>query len=96
MFRVRADRFDDEVESVGAVDLARYAVGHVGPDELGFGEVIEPVDSLRIAVLHEEHGIRRVFRPRDQEEMIGAEVEHGGEKGRKANLPPASAAPLWS
>ena len=82
MFRVRADRFDDEVESVGAVDLARYAVGHVGPDELGFGEVIEPVDPLRIAVLHEEHGVRRVFRPRDQEQMIGAEVEHRGEKGR--------------
>jgi len=60
VFRVRADRFDNEVEFIGAVDLARYAVGHAGPDELGFGEVIEPVDPLRIAVLHEEHGIRRV------------------------------------
>jgi hypothetical protein len=44
--------------------------------------------------LHEEHGERRVFRPRDQEEVVGAEVEHRGEKGRKAKLPPASAAPL--
>jgi len=77
MFRVQADRLDDEIELVDAIDLARYAVGHVGPDELGFGEVIEPVDSLRIAVLHEEHGIRRMFRPRDQQEMVGAEVEHG-------------------
>ena len=81
MFRVRADRFDDEVEPIGAVDLARYAVGHIGPDELGFGEVMEPVDSLGIAVLHEEHGVRRIFRPRDQNEIIGAEVEQGRKKG---------------
>jgi hypothetical protein len=62
VFRVQADRFDDEVEFIGAVDLAHYAVGHTGPDELGFGEVIEPVNPLRIAVLHEEHGVRRIFR----------------------------------
>jgi hypothetical protein len=58
-------------------------VGHVGPDELGFGEVIEPVNPLRIAVAHEEHGIRRIFRPRDQEEMIGAEVEQEGSEGNR-------------
>ncbi len=63
MFRVRADRFDDEIEFIGAVDLARYAVGHAGPDELGFGEVIEPVSPLRVVVSHEEHGVRGVFRP---------------------------------
>lgn len=28
------------VEFVGAIDLAAYAVGHAGPDELGFGEVV--------------------------------------------------------
>ena len=94
-FRVQADRFDDEIELVGAVDLARYAVGHVGPDGLGFGKVVEPVNPLRIAVLHEEHGIRRIFRPRDQNEMIGAEVEHAGQKRRELELPPASSAPLW-
>ena len=58
-----ANRFDYQIESVGAVDLARYTVGHTGPDELGFGEVIEPVNPLRIAVLHEDHGVRRIFRP---------------------------------
>ncbi len=63
MFRVQVDRLDDEIESVVAVDLARYAVSHFGLEELGFGEVIEPVDSLRVAVAHEEHGVRRVFRP---------------------------------
>ena len=96
--RVQANRFDHEIELVGAVDLARYAVGHAGPDELGFGEVIEPVNPLRIAVLHEEHGVRRVFRPRDQNEMIGAEVEHGlsaGNRGGSEKLPPPTAAPLW-
>ena len=29
VFGVRPDRFDHQVESIGAVDLARYAVGHV-------------------------------------------------------------------
>jgi hypothetical protein len=62
-FRVQADRFDDEIEFVGAVDLARYTIGHTGPEEVGFGEVIEPVNPPRIAVLHEDHGVRRVFRP---------------------------------
>jgi hypothetical protein len=40
---VEPDRFDHEVEFVGAVDLACYQVGHSGPEEQGFGEVIEPV-----------------------------------------------------
>ena len=66
---VEADRFDHEVEFVGAVDLARYAVGHSGPDELGFGEVREPVNTLRVAVLKQEHCIRRIFRPREQEHL---------------------------
>ena len=29
-FGVQADRCDDEIEFIGAVDLASYAVGHVG------------------------------------------------------------------
>jgi hypothetical protein len=33
MFGVRPDRFNHEVELAGAVDLARYAVGRVGPGE---------------------------------------------------------------
>ena len=80
---VRPDRDDHEVEFVGAVDLARYTIGHIGPDELGFGEVIEPVNTLRVVILQQEHGAGRVFRPREQEEMIGAEVEHRKRKGRR-------------
>jgi hypothetical protein len=38
--------------------------------------------------------VRGIFRPRDQNEVIGAEVEHGKERAG-AELPPASAAPLW-
>jgi hypothetical protein len=56
VFGVRPDRIDHEVEFVGTVDLARYAIGHVGPDELGFGEVIEPVNALRcVWQLHLAH-----------------------------------------
>jgi hypothetical protein len=77
---VEADRFDHEVKSIGAVDLARNAVGRSGPNELGFGEVIEPVDTPRVAILEQEHRLRRIFRPRGQEQMIGAEVEHRGEE----------------
>ena len=42
------DRFDREVEFDGAIDLARYAIGHIGPDGLGLSEAIEPVNALRV------------------------------------------------
>ena len=51
MFGVRPDRFDHQVESIGAVDLARYAVRLVRRDELGFGEVVQTINALRVAVL---------------------------------------------
>ena len=57
MFGVRPDRFDHEVEFAGAVDLARYAISHMGPDELGFAEVIEPVNALRVEVPQQKHRI---------------------------------------
>jgi len=41
-----------------ALDLARYAVGHPGPDELGVTEVGQPVNALRAAALQQE---RRVY-----------------------------------
>ena len=80
MFGVRPYRVDHEVEFIGAVDLARYAVRLVRRDELGFGEVVQTINALGVAVLHQEHRARTVFRPREQEQVIGAEVEHG-EKG---------------
>jgi hypothetical protein len=76
MLGVEADRFDHEIEFVGAIDLARYAIGHSGPDELSLAEVIEPVNTLRVAILEQEHCAATIFRPREQEQMMGAEVEH--------------------
>ena len=48
MFGVRLDGFDHEVEFVGAVDLARYAVVLAWRDEQGFGEVVQPINPLRV------------------------------------------------
>ena len=64
---VRADRFDHEEQSAGAIDLARFAIGHDGLDELGLDEVMESIDALRVAVIQQDHRERRVFRPREQE-----------------------------
>ena len=77
MFCVGLDGLDDQVEFVGAVDFAKDAVGLIGQDALGFGEVVEPVDGVGVAVFHEEHGAGAILGPRDQDEMIGAEVKHG-------------------
>ena len=63
VFGVRPNRFDHEVEFVGAIDLARYAVGHAGPDELGFREVMKPVNALRVEIPQQEHRTRWIFRP---------------------------------
>ena len=63
MLGVLANRLDDQEQSIGAVDLAGYAVGHSGPREPAFGKVMKPVDTLSVAVAHEEHGTGPVFRP---------------------------------
>ena len=77
VFGVWPDRFDHQVEFTGAVDLARYAVRHVRRDELGFGEVMQAINAVSGMVEHHEDRARAVFRPREQREVIGAEVEHG-------------------
>ena len=76
MFGVRLDGLDDQVEFVDAVDLARYAVVAVRRDLLGFGEVMQAIDPVRGVIFHKEHSTGAVFGPGDQNEMIGAEVEH--------------------
>jgi len=65
MLGVEADRFDHEVEFVGTVDFARDAISHVGLHALSFAEVIESVNALRVAILQQEHCMRRMFRPRE-------------------------------
>ncbi len=76
MLHVRLDGLDDQVEFVGAVDLARYAVIAVRRDLLRFGEVVKPIHPARRVISHDKHDARAVFRPRDQGEMVGAEVKH--------------------
>ena len=58
MSGVRTDRFDHEVVFAGTFDLARYAVGHAGPDEQGFSKVAEPVNALRVDIPQQEHRAR--------------------------------------
>src|SRR5712671_1367430 len=68
MFHVRLDGLDDQVEFIGAVDFARYAVIAVWRDLLGFIEVIQAVDPVRGVIFHKEHDAGAIFRPRDQGE----------------------------
>jgi hypothetical protein len=101
VFVVRPDGLDHEVELVGAVDLPGDAVILAWRDGAGFGEVIEPVDPSCGVIFHDEYNTASALRPREQNETIGAEVEHGmraGESARSgsAKAPAASlAAPLW-
>ena len=74
MFDIRPDGFEHEIEFVGTVDLARYAVGHVGPDELGFGEVMEPVNALRVEVLQPGNRARWVLRLRELEHSAQSHI----------------------
>ena len=78
MFCVPPDRLDNQVEFVRTVDLSRHAVVWAWRDLLGFGEVVQAVDPARGVISHEEHDTGAVFRPREQEQMIGAEVKHAG------------------
>jgi len=80
MFRIQLDGLDDQVELVGTVDFAGYAVIAAWRDLLGFGEVVQAIDPVRGVISHDEHDARAVFRPRYQSEMIGAEVKHEVER----------------
>lgn len=58
-----------QAERAAARDLARYAVGHTAPDELGFGGVTQPVDAVGAAVRYQRRIPGEVFRPRGQEQL---------------------------
>ena len=88
MFGVRLDGLHNQVEFVGAVDLARYAVIAMRRDLLGFRKVMQAVDPVRGVIFHEEHGAGAVLGPGDQDEMIGAEIKHCGCVGRAGKLRP--------
>ena len=83
---VQLDPRDNQIESVNAVDFARYAIGEAWRETEAFGEVQQTIHALGIVVQHEEHGTGAVFRPREQEQVIGAEVEHGGTGEREKDF----------
>ena len=83
---VQLDRFDHQVECIDAVYFACHAVGSAWREAKVFGEVEQAIHTPGVVVQHDEHRARGVFRPRDQEQVIGAEVEHGWcrrQKGRE-------------
>jgi hypothetical protein len=82
VFGVHLDRLDDQVQFVRTADRSRHAVVLAWRDLLGFSEVVQAVDPVGGVVLHEEHGTGSVFCPREQQQMVGAEVEHGSRTGR--------------
>ena len=90
MLRVGLDGLDDQVEFVGAVDFAGYAVIAMRRYLLRFGEVVEPINPVRGVISHDKHDARAVFRPGDQSEMIGAEVKHEVKVGAEKTAPPAA------
>ena len=72
MFRVRPDRFDHQVEFIGAVDIARITMRPSRRDELGRVEVVQAINALSVAVLHQEHRARRDVRPQELDQLAQA------------------------
>src|SRR5512135_2040628 len=70
VLHIRSDRFNHQIELVGAVDLPKSAIDLVRCNLLGFGEVVQPVDSLGVAILHDEHEAGTALRPRKQREVV--------------------------
>ena len=95
MFGVPLDGLDDQVQFVGAVDFPGHAVVFAWGDQVRTGEVVEAVDPAGRVVLHEEHDTAAIFHPGEQQQMIGAEVEHADKEpesgSREAPAPAGSA-----
>jgi hypothetical protein len=69
---VRPDRFDHQVEFTGAVDVARITLRLIRRDELGFVEVVQTMNALGVADLHQEHRARPKTRPRELDQLAQA------------------------
>ena len=86
---VQLDRLDDQVECVDAVHFAGHAVGSIWREVEAFGEVEQAIHTPGVVVQHYQHRAGSVFRPREQEQMIGAEVEHRRDQEREPKPPPS-------
>jgi hypothetical protein len=69
---VRPEPFDHQEEFIRAVDGARYAVNPIGRHELGLGDVVQTINPLGVAVLHQERRARTIFRPRELDQLAQA------------------------
>ena len=49
MLGIPLDRLDHQIKLVGAVDFPGHAAKTVGVDDLGFAEVVEPIEALGIS-----------------------------------------------
>jgi hypothetical protein len=92
---VRLDGLDHQIEFVRTVDLPRNAIIFAQCGCVGFGEVMQSINAACRVVSHEQNGTGAIFHPREQEQVIGAEVKHAGEtREREPQLPRPLAAPL--
>jgi len=80
---VQLDRFHYQVEFVGAVDLSEHAIVLLWFNDQRAREVIQAVDAAGGVIKHQEDHAGAVFHPLEQEQMIGAEIEHGIQKGER-------------
>jgi len=98
VFAVQLDRLNNQIKGVHAVDLACHAIGTAWDGAKAFGEVKQTIDTTGVAIEHEQQRARGVFCPREQEQVIGAEVEHSGgrktRQEREPQLPRPLSAPL--
>ena len=69
VFGVRPDRFDHQVEFTGAVDVARITARLIRRDELAFIGVAQTINTLDVAVLHQERRARSIPRPRELDQL---------------------------
>jgi hypothetical protein len=89
---VEADRFDHEVELVGAVDVVRYAVRRAGPDEYA------ALRAVNLELLSLYWDIGQLVSNRQEEETWGRSVVETLAKDLRAEFPGISgfsAANLW-
>jgi len=78
VFGIDLDRFNDQVKFIGTIDFPKHAVEMLWRDDLGFSEVIEAIGPVGMKVFHDEDRALAGFIPREQGEVIGAEVKHKG------------------
>ena len=75
MLGVGPDGFDHQVQLIGTVDIARHSVGLARHEVVGLGEVMQPIDLLRVAI-QQQHRARPLLLPRGEVQAIGAQQDN--------------------